>query len=118
MTMSAQAVWAASTSARPDATGYACVHRPTGRRNRWRHSRTANPSRTIRTIPVAGMMRCFEPKRFRSPARQTAAVTRISIFHSGLASAAWMVARAGVCIGATHFSQTSFMAWKSPMSAR
>jgi hypothetical protein len=49
---------------------------------------------------------------------QSAAVTTISTFHSGLASSACTVARGGVWPGTTQASQTSFIAAKSARSAR
>ena len=48
----------------------------------------------------------------------TAATTWISTWYSGAASFASTVARAGVCPGTTHFSQTAFIAAKSAMSGR
>ncbi len=50
------------------------------------------------------------------PSTHTAAVITISIFHSGLASLACTVARAGVLPGQTQVSQTLFISANSARS--
>src|SRR5437773_1134946 len=56
--------------------------------------------------PLDGRVRRRLPPRYYA----RAAVTTISIFHSGRASCACTVALDGVLPGTTHASQTSFMA--------
>jgi hypothetical protein len=65
----------------------------------------------------AGLARA-RARRSRPEAPQTAAVTTISTFHSGLARPAMTVARGGVWPAGTQASQAAFMPGKSARSAR
>jgi len=58
-------------------------------------------------IPIKSLRKVAQ--RLFSAPQGSAAVTTISTFHCGLASAACTVARAGEWPGATHCSQAAFM---------